>query len=321
MSRLKKGLSLLRNSRGGQRAYFPRPWDRPVAPYYLVTAGHSVDDRCGYARRYHFDDDGVPYRDTDEGRKYEPLVVARYALAMWGVAALTGDRNAQRQALQVMPWLIESAGPECVWATAATPINARERTPSAIVQGSVISALARFAAVVHDSHVERVIRIATERLVAPVERNGTLDVLPEGPFLEEFSSCSHVLNGCVYGLFALYDVIDGCGHDDAASIATAVESTLMRSVHRFSTSYGWSLYALDSYGVAPLSSLHYHESHIRLFTVLGQRTNAAPAWNAVDRWAAAMNRPLTRAAVTLAKSVQVIWMRDIRRLPLHADPA
>ena len=314
MSRFNKGVALLFNTQHSLRTVVPRPWDRKRAPYYLVGSVENLDGHAGHTKKFRFDSRGVPYLVAPEGDRYSALVIARYALQMWSIAELTGNLDAQAKALDVLPWLVEASGASGVWDTGgALPPN----TPSAIVQGCGISALVRFATVVHDSALERAIERAAERLVAPVAQSGTLDHLPEGPFLEEFATRSHVLNGCVYGLFGLYDLMDGLKCDRFREQTIAIEATLLATLHRFTARSGWSRYALDVYGRAPLASAHYHRSHIRLFTIISQRTGSETAARTVDRWKAAHGRPVTRAVVALSKSLQVIWDRDVRRLPLR----
>jgi hypothetical protein len=314
MSRVRKGIALLFNTHHSIRKVFARPWDKAAAPYYLVGSLDNSDGHAGHTRTFRFDRNGVPYRDTPHGRKYAPLIVARYALQMWSIAGLKDDRDARENALKVLPWLLDAADDSGVWDSAgALPPG----VPSAIVQGVVLSALSRFASVTRDSGPQLAIERGADRLVAPIEEHGTLDHLPEGPFLEEFATRSHVLNGCVYGLFGLYDLIDGLHYDPVREIARAVEETLIRSLPRFTASNGWSRYALNAYGTAPLASAHYHRSHIRLFTIIGERTAAPSVAATVETWKAAHDRPWTRATVALAKSLQVVWARDVRRLPLR----
>jgi predicted lipase len=120
----------------------------------------------------------------------------------------------------------------------------------------------------------------------------------------------------VYGLWALYDVIDGLRWSELTPLARDVESCLARVVPRFTMANGWSLYALDTYGHAPVASVHYHRSHIRMFTVLHARTGLAAFADAVERWHGALNSRSARCTVLARKCAQVIWMRDVRRLPL-----
>jgi hypothetical protein len=127
---------------------------------------------------------------------------------------------------------------------------------------------------------------------------------------------SHVLNGCVYGLWALYDLIDGMAYSELRPLVESVESCLARLAPRFTIANGWSLYALDTNGYAPLASIHYHRSHIRMFRLLAARTGQVAYSDAAERWERALNSSVVKCAVLARKSAQVMWMRDVLRLPL-----
>ena len=151
----------------------------------------------------------------------------------------------------------------------------------------------------------------------PGRLRGYVNSGPEGPFLEEFnSSLSHVLNGCVYGLLALYDLIDGMGYSELKPLAASLESCLAQLAPRFTIPNGWSLYSLDTYGYALLASIHYHRSHIRMFRLLSGRTGHVVYGDAAERWERALNSRAVRCSVLVRKSVQVVWMRDVLHLPL-----
>ena len=86
-------------------------------------------------------------------------------------------------------------------------------------------------------------------------------------------------------------------------LAAAVESSLARLVPRFTMSNGWSLYALDTFGYAPLASIDYHRSHIRMFTLLSERTGESAFGHAVDRWQEAVG-PSRSEARSLSASAR-----------------
>jgi hypothetical protein len=318
MNRFRKVWALLSDRRGARRTVFDRPWARSAtAPYYVVSAVHD-DDKCGgYTRQYEFDNDGLPYARLSEGTEYNPLVIARYAIRMWSIASLTGNAQAAARAWQVFPALFKSGRESAVWGRSADPLKMSGQFPSSIVQGAVLSALTRFWSETRDAELRALIISAAERMVTPVCKQGALDGLVEGPFLEEFPSRSHVLNGCLYGLFGLYDVIDSGCSDRFQSVSDAVENTVLRALPRFTTGDGWSRYALDVFGHAPLASAHYHRSHIDLLTVLALRTGSTTAWRTVKKWDESMRDLAIRTSVACRKSVQVIWLRDVRRLPLR----
>lgn len=295
----------------------PHPWRVEPAPYYVVEGLDNSDGHGGYASICRFDREGLPYLCTSKGRDvYHPLVIARYVLRMLSLSALTGDENAHAAAERAAVAFGRSGVRTGVWRPGASADDMSGDRPSCIIQGTAISALARVERRNPGIIPQDVLRLAVQALVGPAGKGGTVTYSPEGPFLQEFNSLSHVLNGCVYALWALYDLIDGLGQSNLTPLSNAVESCLALLAPRFTTSNGWSLYALNTYGHAPLASIHYHRSHIRMLKVLNARTGQAAYRDAVARWESALNSRSIRCVVLARKCAQVVWMRDIRRLPL-----
>jgi hypothetical protein len=233
---------------------------------------------------------------------------------MWSIAALTGDQQAAKKAWTVLPSLMESGKATGIWGRSNHPSRMSAEVPSSIIQGVVISLLIRFASVIRDHELDRLIGRAIQRLLAPVH-SGTMDHVDDRPFLEEFPSRSHVFNGCMFGLFGLYDAV-ARGYEESR-VAAAIEQTLITTLPRFTTCQGWSRYSLDTHGMSLLASYAYHVGHIDLGTVLAQRTQAQPVWDTLARWAKALASPPIRSAIALRKTLQTIWARDVRRLPLR----
>jgi hypothetical protein len=213
--------------------------------------------------------------------------------------------------------LLRSGVPTGVWQPGRSVDAMSGDVPSCIIQGAAISALVRIARTHPDVVPDAVLERAVKALVSPALEGGTATQTLGGPFLEEFDSLSHVLNGCVYALWALYDLVDGRGCSDLKPLVEAVEASLARLAPRFTMANGWSLYALDTYGYAPLASILYHRSHIRMFRVLSERTGHAAYAQAAERWTAAPARP--SAPFSPGKCTQVVWMRDVRRLALASN--
>lgn len=195
----------------------PRPWSEPNVPYYVSQNEPNDDGFSGYSGRNCFDHDGVPYWRTPKGRIYNPLVIARYAMRMLTLAQGIRDCEAARKACSVLPALLASGRATGAWGQGPSPETMSSRAPSSIVQGAVISALTRFSVSDGSPELQGLIDRAVDRLIRPVEQGGTLSLLAEGPFLEEAPGTSllHILNGCLYGLFGLYDAADGLSHRGA----------------------------------------------------------------------------------------------------------
>ena len=320
VSRKAKAVAFFRQDSFGPDYLYPHPWRLASAPYYVVEGLDNHDGHGGYGSACRFDGDGVPYVWTRQRQAiYHPLVIARYVLRMYSLSALTGDSTGYSAAERVAGALVTSGTPTGVWQPGRSVDAMSGDVPSCIIQGSAISALVRVRqrnpGVVPDTVLER----AVDALVGPATAGGTVTHSLGGPFLEEFESRSHVLNGCVYGLWALYDLVDGMRRSDVKLLADSVESCLARLAPRFTIGNGWSLYALDTYGYAPLASMAYHRSHIRMFTLLSQRTGQVAFADAVNEWARALNSRSVKFVVLARKCAQAVWMRDVRRLPLASS--
>lgn len=316
-TRTSKAMAFFQQEAPDRYRLFPQPWRLPSAPYYLVEGLDNTDGLGGYGSTCRFDEEGLPYVcDGDGERVYNPLVIARYAVRMFSLGALTTAGGAYAAAERGAAALVRSGTATGIWGPGRSPDAMSAATPSCIVQAFAISALVRVACrspgLVPDAVLER----AVDALVAPAGAGGTVTDDLGGPFFEEFESRSHVLNGCVYGLWALYDLVDGAGFSTLSPLARSMESLLARLAPRFTTASGWSLYALDTYGHAPLASAHYHRSHIRMFTLLHARTGNPAFAEAAARWTAALRSRSIKCLVLARKCAQVMWMRDVRRLPL-----
>jgi hypothetical protein len=297
-----------------------RPWGVARAPYFFGRPLSNTDGHGGYTKWNRFDGDGVPFSE-DRGRPvYHPLVVARYAMKMLEIASSTGEAEADRRARAMLPALAASGSPTAAWGSGPSPERMSADRPSSIVQGVVVSSLIRLSDGRPSRELAALIDRALDRLVRPVERGGTLSSLEGGPFLEETpgTHVSHVLNGCLYGLFGLYDAADALGHPEAARVARDVERTLARAIGRFTAPLGWSFYALDAHGRRYLARAYYHATHIIQVRVVARRTGTASLALAADHWHRALRSTTTRLLLAGAKTAQVVWMRDIRRLPMES---
>jgi hypothetical protein len=315
-TRTSKAVAFFRQDSSARYELHPHPWTRSLAPYYLVEGLDNSDGHGGYAAVCRFDGDRVPYTQTSQHRVYHPLVIARYVLRMCSIGALTGNQAAYAAALPAARALAWAGAATGIWRPARSVHAMSAKAPSCIIQATAISALVRVARHTPGVVPDDVIRRAVETLVAPASDGGTVTYSLGGPFFEEFDSQSHVLNGCVYALWAIYDAVDGLGWAELTSLGDSVESCLARVVPQFTTANGWSLYALDTYGYAPLASIDYHRSHIRMVTLLAERTGRADYLDAVVKWQDALDSLPVRLAILARKCGQVVWMRDVRRLPL-----
>jgi hypothetical protein len=306
----------------GTFALHPNPWAEAAHPYHVVKRLRNPDGHGGYTETNCIDEAGVPYRQTASGKVYHPLVLARYAMKMQAIAADTGDSGAARKATNVLPALLDSGRRTGAWHAGSSIEAMASETAYANVQGGVISALLRLCDGRPDGEIRDLIERASRRLMARVEEGGTVAPLDGGPFLQEApgTSLRHILNGCVDGVFALYDLSDRLSDAAAKRLASDTVRTIIRTIGKFISPRGWSYYALDAFGRPYVASIYYHGSHVLRIRVLAMRTGE----EALDRAAAIWERSLLSAGSRLmaaaTKTAQVIWMRDILRRRLDVCP-
>ena len=299
-------------------AFHPWPWQLPSRPYFVANPLRNPDSHGGYSLRFPFDENGLPYRRIDGKAWYDPLLLSRYAFKMLEIAATRKDPAARRRARRVLPFLVESGERNGIWDRSTDPRAMSGEKPSCMMQGTVISAILRLTDGAPGPRERRVLDTALSWLTRPLGQGGVVSRLEGGPFLEEVPRIppSHVLNGCLYGLFGLYDLSDALDDERATELAGRVEETLEQAIERFVTPTGWSWYALNVYGHHLLASLHYHRAHVLLVQVVAERTGSQRLKRVTHQWRTALARTSTRVLAGTAKLAQAVFLRDILRLPL-----
>lgn len=300
----------------------PHPWNENPALYYFITTLNNADGHGGYSRLNYFDENGIPFKILGERRQYHPLVVAGYAMKMLAISATRCDAEAGARARRMIPPLIASARKTGAWGGGNSPDSMTSDRAHSNVQGAVISALLRLCGGCPSGEMADVIDRAAGRLLSPVEQDGSVARMEGGIFLQEapWTPFRHILNGCITGLFGLYDLADSTGHEKARRTAADIDQTLLQSIHRFHALRDWSLYALDAYGSPYLASMYYHWLAIVQVRVVAMRTGEKSLLEAVGMWEAGIQSARKRFYAGFAKMAQVIWMRDVRRLRLDVCP-
>lgn len=303
-------------------AITPWPWRTPSAPYHNERPLKNDDGHGGYSRRNLFDEDGIPYKLDGTRRLYHPLVVSRFAMRMVDVARRSGDPGHERLIQSLLAALVASGRRTGAWAAGPSASRMVSGNAHSNVQGLAISALLRLTGGKPSGEAASILEHAIQRLLAPVEAGGTVLRMNEGSFLEEAprTPLVHILNGCLTGLFGLYDAADALDHAGASRAAAAVEETLQRVIARFMAPLGWSYYALSAFGRPYLASMHYHEAAIVQVAVVAERSGSSILSSTTRSWRDSADSLRSRLSMTVAKSAQVLWMRDIRRLPLESCP-
>ncbi len=136
---------------------------------------------------------------------------------------------------------------------------------SAMTQGEGISVLVRAYSLSCDVRFLRAAEEAVRPMLIEVSEGGVARKVPEGVILEEFPrlQTDGVLNGWIFALFGLRDLLMVTDHPDARMMLKESISTLVKLLPKYEMSY-WSYYDLTGKVASPF----YHQLHIAQLSAL-----------------------------------------------------
>ena len=253
------------------------------------------------------DEAGVPYNaaTTKYPAAYQPTTIAQYALANWNAYLTTGDEKYKQAFMIQADWLVghEShlARDAGGWPIPFPMQDYYASAPwlSALTQGNGISVLVRAYQLTGEDIFLQVARRAVRSFELDIRDGGVSTCLgSDGVFFEEVAvyPAAHILNGCLLGLFGLYDYI---ALTDDAQIATLIRrshDTLHTLLDSFDTGY-WSRYDLRSKNP---TTPFYHALHVALFNALALYSGCQQCSALASRWEAYKYRPSYFIALRLA---------------------
>ncbi len=238
---------------------------------------------------------------------YHPTLVLQFGLGQWdrSLGAGPGLDEHRRHFLNVANWTMASMDNR-----GGLPVfpqlGFQSASPySAMTQGLAASVLARASLVGGTANWLERSRQAARLMLEPIDTGGTSRLIPAGIVLEEgpLVPPNTVLNGWLFGLFGLHDLLLVDDPPDPA-LATALRATLaalLDQLPAFDAGW-WSRY--DTAG--HLASPFYHRLHVAQLTAL-ERTfpvESAPARALRARWQRALGSPVQRARAVIQKAAQ-----------------
>jgi heparosan-N-sulfate-glucuronate 5-epimerase len=261
------------------------------------------------------DDLGIPLHFLSRhprgaGPIYHPVVIMQYALGNFDLA-LKGDAVAQDAFIRCAHWVQDNAVEERGGRFLVWPYSYPLRTPpvrppwiSGMAQGEALSVLVREFLRTGSGQTADVAQRAAKSFLYTVSDGGV--ITPTGNnsvFVEEYACLPsiHVLNGCLTGLFGLFEYLQVFPDSRLETIFEAGLHGAEKWLPDFDMGF-WSRYSL---GVRwHIATVHYHNLHIKQLRYFG-RTFGRPAFSdRADRWEAytrrAVNRWLHRRAEFLS---------------------
>ncbi|UCD16577.1 MAG: hypothetical protein JSV44_08940 [Candidatus Zixiibacteriota bacterium] len=264
--------------------------------YYL-----DQSRRANYAGP--FDDNGVPLYAGKEENVHLPVHIAFWALGHFHLHRRSGDEKHRKAFLRAADWFARDQDDRGAWQSplAMKRFRLKPPFPSAMSQGLGISCLIRAYRLTRN---EPYLTCAVKALRPFHEeiRDGGVTSYHEGrAFYEEYPvyPFKHVLNGFIYSLWGLYDLVRFADNPAARELYDTGVRTLMAWLPRYDLGY-WSLYHISD-GAKNPATIHYHHLHIDQLTVMHRLTGSEIFGEYRSRWERYLRNPLNGLRTLPAK--------------------
>ena len=265
-----------------------------------------------------FDENGVLL--SGASRFYHPIRIAQFALHRFSVWHSTGDASARRDFLSQADWLRDHQGDgddaglyrfEFPW----LKYGAVAGWTSAMGQGEAISVLLRADTLEPSKGYGRAAERAGLPFLKDIADGGVVWRSGKDVFFEEIANehASHVLNGCIFALWGLWELWKRTGDPQLEPIVAAGADTLRRWLPQYDTGW-WTRYSLllSADGQPHIATLKYHQFHIAQMLVLARMFDEPSFEEAAHRWASYIEKPGSRARV-IGAALRSVPERFLRR--------
>ena len=161
---------------------------------------------------------------------------------------------------------------------------------SGMAQGQGASLLVRLQRATGQGRYAAAAVSALAPMMRPASQGGVAAPLGPGRVPEEYPTDppSHVLNGCIFGLWGCFDVAAALGDPGATELADEGIAALADSLSRYDTGW-WSLYDLFPHPLTNVASPMYHRLHIdqlRAMSMIQSDPRFAATADRFERYAA-----------------------------------
>lgn len=247
-----------------------------------------------------FDRDGVP---VNQRGIHNYTTVCSYALANWETHLTKGTQSHRETFLKMADFLLGQSeqradGNVLLWDEAAHRL-------SAMYQGEAMSVFVR----AYSSTQKEVFLQAAKGCVLPLTRkvadDGVAGVISYNGAVWYEERCHppsrHILNGMIYTLWGLRDVMVASGDKLATELWEQGVESVAKSLPLFDTGY-WSSYWIPEDDLDYVASIMYHNLHVVQLTALYQQTGLDVFKSYSDRLEQYAGSPTNRI-----KAVLGIW--------------
>jgi len=256
-----------------------------------------------------FDDEGIYlYQGADGEEYYSVINLAQYTIGSYLLYLKTGEAPWREEFIKHCDWLAanqeEYKGNKGVWINKypMQTFGLEGEWISSLSQAFGISALTRaYQETGTDKYLTSALQ-ATDVFFVPVSEGGIYREQPSDfvcfeEYTTEEPSC--VLNGHIFSLWALYDIIQLVDESSLKSLYNKAVSSLTENISRWDVEY-WSRYDLYNkhFNVA---SFFYHSLHIKQLRVLYRLTGEEIFKKYAAKWVEQKNSLYCRGRALVSK--------------------
>lgn len=249
------------------------------------------------------DGNGIPVNLLSNGKTvYFPITIAQMALGSYDLWLQEGEPEKKNTFLKLALWLKENQDERGGWENPWSYLrDTCVSNYSSLAQGEAISVMVRAYMLTEDQSFVESCKRAYTLLTGPVEDGGCSYHSRDGIYFEEYpeNPRSTVLNGWIFTIFGIYDLILATGDRDVEKVFENTTRTLQHSLQSYDTGY-WSYY--DRRG--NISSPFYHNLHIALLDALYAITGIESFREYSARWNGYQNSSFNRIKAVSAKALQ-----------------
>jgi len=281
--------------------------DEPLVYYLDQTL------RAAYPGPY--DSDGIPLYVSKGTTDYLPVLICAWALGHLEIFRQKTMGNNRSNFLKAADWLLSHQDTEGVWLTdfPMKKFGLLKPFPSAMVQGLGISCLTRaFLVTNNEVYLESAVR-ALAPYRKDVGEGGVASYEGGFVFYEEFPSIPyhHVLNGFVFALWGLHDLVRVMNNRDAEELYSEGLKTLIKWLPRYDIGY-WSLYHIGE-GPKNPATVPYHRLHIVQLKVMHDLTGRQIFKEYQLQWSEYLRKPFSALRTLPAKVLWYLAQRPVSR--------
>lgn len=243
------------------------------------------------------DENNIPlYLGVDKNYYYSVIFLGHYALGAYQYYKINNCLSAKREFLNICDWLVLSQETyKCcsgVWINKYPMPTFRLDSDwaSGLSQAKGISCLVRAYSLTGDEKYISAAIKATNSFDILVEHGGVKTEHGDFICIEEYTTIgsSNVLNGFIFGVWALYDLtsILDCHSvntvNNLVSLRNKYIVSLAENLHRWDCG-GWSLYDIWNKH-RNVASFFYHDLHVKQLYILNELTGCQIFYDMAKKW-------------------------------------